>query len=201
MYSHLDELREVLANLRTPHYRKTIETIATEITRGYTANLEGKMPFKVVAFGNGGSQEQASHLVTELMIRYKKDNMRPSLAAIVLSDPGVLTAAANDFGYTEVFSRQIESLVNAGDVAIGLSTSGTSKNIILGLEEARRKRALTIALTGEKGITTEVDYTIEVPSQNTARIQEAHLFIIHEICEQVDDAIIKYCAVKNPPRR
>ncbi len=142
---------------------------------------------KVVAFGNGGSATDALHLVAELIGRFQMD--RPALAAIALSaNPAVITAVANDLDFSQVYRRQVEALVNAGDVAIGISTSGASANVTQGLQAARLNGANTLLLTGaaEKELTGTADLVIAVPATVTARVQEAHIAIIHVICEMVE---------------
>jgi D-sedoheptulose 7-phosphate isomerase len=138
---------------------------------------------KLLFFGNGGSAADAQHLATELIVRYRKN--RAPLAAIALTtDTSALTAIGNDFGFDEVFARQIEALCRAGDVAIGLSTSGNSENVIRGLEAAKAAGAVTVAFTGEGGgrLAGRVDCSIVIPSNATARIQEMHLMLGHVLC-------------------
>ena len=145
---------------------------------------------KVVVFGNGGSAADAQHLAGELVGRFVKE--RRALPAIALTtDTSILTAVANDYSYEEVFSRQIEGLVQRGDVAIGITTSGNSANVIRGLAKARQKKAVTIAWTGETGgkVKKVAHLTLCVPSKNTQRIQECHLATIHLVCGLVEGAL------------
>jgi D-sedoheptulose 7-phosphate isomerase len=138
---------------------------------------------KVLAFGNGGSAGDAEHLVAELVGRFEVE--RRALPAVALtSDSSVLTAIANDFGYEHVFSRQIEALGSNGDVALGISTSGRSRNVEAGLATARARGLVTIALTGRDGgaMGQNADIHINVPESSTARIQEVHRTIMHAIC-------------------
>jgi D-sedoheptulose 7-phosphate isomerase len=141
---------------------------------------------KILVFGNGGSAAEAQHFVGELLGRYKAE--RRSLAAIALStDTSVLTCIGNDYSYEDVFSRQIEALAQTDDIALGLTTSGRSANVLKALKAAHEKGAVTIALTGELGlINTDADYVLAMPSKTTARIQEEHLFIIHCWCDAID---------------
>lgn len=143
---------------------------------------------KVICFGNGGSASQASHMVGELLGRYKSN--RRSLAAVSLaSDPAAVTCIANDFGYDALFERQIEGLANKGDVALGLTTSGKSENVLRAFAAAKKKGAVTIALCGEKGLARGgADYILSVPNSVTAHIQEVHLMILHSICIAIEDA-------------
>jgi D-sedoheptulose 7-phosphate isomerase len=138
---------------------------------------------KLMLFGNGGSAADAQHLATELTIRYKAD--RSAIAAIALTtDTSVLTAAANDLGFEQVFARQIAALGKGGDVAIGISTSGMSANVIAALRQARDMRIVTAALSGKGGgdLTGVSDHLLVVPSDTTARIQEVHILLGQMLC-------------------
>jgi D-sedoheptulose 7-phosphate isomerase len=142
---------------------------------------------KLVLFGNGGSAADALHLAAELVVRLRSD--RPGLAALALTaNPSVLTAAANDYGFEHVFARQIDSLVNAQDVLIALSTSGTSPNVVRGVEAGRRRGGFLVALTGETGgaLAPKVDLLLNVPSRDPQRIQEAHITIGHIACSLIE---------------
>jgi D-sedoheptulose 7-phosphate isomerase len=138
---------------------------------------------KLLFFGNGGSAADAQHLATEFVVRYRKN--RPALAAIALTtDTSALTAIGNDFGFDELFARQVEALCGPGDVAIGITTSGNSENVIRGLRAAKAAGAVTVAFTGEGGgrLAGQVDRSIFIPSKVTARIQEMHLMLGHVLC-------------------
>ncbi|MBS0271394.1 MAG: SIS domain-containing protein [Proteobacteria bacterium] len=131
---------------------------------------------KLLFFGNGGSAADSQHLAAELTVRFKKN--RKALPALSLAtDTSVLTAIGNDFGFTDLFSRQIAALGQEGDVAIGISTSGTSPNILQAFAEARNRKLLTIGFTGESGgnFHGNVDIILAVPSKTVARIQEMHI--------------------------
>src|SRR3954462_13713727 len=144
---------------------------------------------KILAFGNGGSATQASHLVEELIGRFK-DTRRPLAAISLVGDAGVITCIANDFGYDALFERQIEGLASMGDVAVGITTSGKSANVLRGLKAAKEKRAVTIALCGRNGVETgTADHVVAVPSENGAYVQEVHLMILHVWCIAVDATI------------
>ena len=146
---------------------------------------------KILIFGNGGSASDAQHLAAEIVGRYKAN--RKGLAAISLAtDTSILTAISNDFGYDNVFSRQIEALANKGDVLIGLSTSGNSKNVINGIKLADQFGCKTIGFSGNSGgdLKSLCDVNIIVPSNVTARIQEMHIVIGHVICQLIDNAFI-----------
>ncbi|HEX6754638.1 MAG TPA: SIS domain-containing protein [Mycobacteriales bacterium] len=142
---------------------------------------------KVVFFGNGGSASDASHLAGELLGKFAYD--RPALAAVCLSDhTAALTAVGNDYDYGEVFARQVRGLGVAGDVAVGLSTSGNSENVVRALEAARALGLVTVALTGADGgkAAAVADICIRVPTDETPRVQEACLHLGHTICELVE---------------
>ena len=142
---------------------------------------------KIIIFGNGGSAADAQHIVAEFIGRFQKE--RKSLPAIALTtDSSILTSLSNDYSYDVVFSRQCESLVSKGDVVIGISTSGKSKNVEEGIKTAKNLGAITIGLLGGEGgiISKIVDIPIIVESTNTARIQEVHRVIYHIICGIVE---------------
>lgn len=143
---------------------------------------------KVLTFGNGGSSAEASHLAEELVGRYKKTR-KPFPAISLSSDSGTVTCISNDFGYESLFERQVEAFVQKGDIAVALTTSGKSENILRALRSARERDAVTIALTGEAGVVgAEADHVIAVPSRESAMIQEVHLIVIHIWCQMVDDS-------------
>jgi len=145
---------------------------------------------KVILFGNGGSAADAQHIAAELIGRFNKN--RKSIPAISLTtDTSILTSIGNDYSFEFIFSRQCESLVNDGDVVVGISTSGNSKNVINGLKIAKKFGAKTIGLLGNKGgkISKIVDISIIIPSNSTPRIQEAHRTVYHIICELVENSI------------
>ena len=147
---------------------------------------------KIVIFGNGGSAADAQHIVAEFIGRFQKE--RKSLPAIALTtDSSIITSLANDYSYDIVFSRQCESLVSKGDVVIGISTSGNSKNVEKGIKTAKSMGAVTIGLLGGDGgtINSIVDIPIVVKSTNTARIQEVHRVIYHIICGIVEEESTK----------
>lgn len=147
---------------------------------------------KIVIFGNGGSAADAQHIAAELIGRFQKE--RESLPAISLTtDTSIITSLANDYSFDVVFSRQCESLVSKGDVVLGISTSGNSKNVENGIISSKKKGAITISLLGGDGGTIKKisDISIIVPSKNTARIQEVHRVIYHIICELVEIELMK----------
>ena len=142
---------------------------------------------KVVFFGNGGSASDAGHLAAELLGRFALE--RRSLAAACLSDhTAAMTAIGNDYAYDEVFARQLAGLGRSGDVAVGLSTSGSSPNVVRGLETARELGMTTVALTGASGgkVAAVVDVCVRVPSEETPRVQELCMLLGHTLCELVE---------------
>lgn len=145
---------------------------------------------KILIFGNGGSAADSQHIAAELVGRYKKN--RGGLPAIALTaNTSNLTAIANDFGYEEVFSRQIEALGKKGDAVIGITTSGTSKNVIKGIKIAKTIGLKSVALSGcNKSELDELsDVCITVPSSDTPHVQEAHITIGHILCDQIEKRI------------
>ena len=142
---------------------------------------------KVLVFGNGGSAADAQHMAAELVGRFARE--RRGYAAIALTtDASVVTSLSNDYGYDRVFERQIEALGKPGDVAIGITTSGGSANVVRALEAARGRKLTTIALTGRDGGAAgrTADLHINVPSESTPRVQEVHMTLLHIICDLVE---------------
>lgn len=145
---------------------------------------------KILFFGNGGSAADAQHIATELTVRYIKD--RPALAAIALTtDTSALTAISNDMGFDHLFSRQIEALGKPGDVAIGISTSGQSENVLRGLEAARDRKLHTAGFSGRDGgqMHELCDVLLVVPSDTTARIQEMHITLGQMLCGALEQKL------------
>jgi len=162
---------------------KTLVAIAKVLTQAFQNGN------KVLLFGNGGSAADAQHIACELAGKFYQE--RDPLPAIALTaNTSSLTAIANDFGYIEVFAHQLRGLVKKGDVAIGISTSGHSPNVLRGIEEAKSCGAITIAFTGEGGELAQMaDQVLSIPSQDTPRIQEAHITAGHIICYLVEEAL------------
>lgn len=145
---------------------------------------------KLVFFGNGGSAADAQHLAAELVVRLRQE--RRGMAALALTtNTSTLTAAANDYGFEHIFSRQIESLVAPGDVVVALSTSGESPNVVQGVEAGRARGALLVAFTGETGgaLAGRVDLLLNVPSRDPQRIQEAHITLGHIACSLIEELV------------
>ena len=146
---------------------------------------------KIILFGNGGSASDAQHIAAELVVKYKKK--RKSIPAIALNtDTSTLTAIGNDFSFNDIFSRQLESIGKPGDIAIGITTSGKSKNVINALKLAKKKKITSVILTkkkypNKKQIEKVSDLILGVPADETARIQELHILVGHLMCAVIDE--------------
>jgi D-sedoheptulose 7-phosphate isomerase len=181
----LREIAEVFSQAAKSAFPESIESAAASI--GDALEKGGKL----LVFGNGGSAADAQHLCGELMVRFQQER-RPLPAIALVSDAAVLTACANDFDYEQIFARQIAALGAPGDVALAISTSGESPNVVRALETARSRRMFTILLTGaaacSKGCPAArcADLVLAAPAAATARIQELHLAAYHLICEILD---------------
>ena len=174
LLAEFQEAQQVLANFSTP---ENMQKIAQGISMMHIALANGH---KIMSCGNGGSMCDAMHFAEELSGRYR--NNRPALAAVSISDPSHLSCVANDYGYEYVFSRYVEGLGQPGDVLVGISTSGSSKNVILAVEAAKAKGIQTIVLTGKDGgpLAQLADLEIRAPHSNYAdRAQEIHIKVIH----------------------
>lgn len=186
------EMNPIIAGRLADHVdvlSKTMEhmEVVQEIAERCKAALAGGN--KILFCGNGGSAADAQHLAAELIGRFQTE--RRSLAAVALTtDTSILTAVANDYGYEQVFARQVEGLGRSGDVLIGISTSGNSTNVVKAVEMARSAGMHTIGFTGEGGgrLAELCDLCFAVPSPVTARVQEMHILAGHIICELVDEA-------------
>ncbi|MEA2049114.1 MAG: D-sedoheptulose 7-phosphate isomerase [Campylobacterota bacterium] len=175
---HLEAINNVIGNME-----KDLEVSSKIIIEAL------KNGNKILLCGNGGSAADAQHIAAELTGRYKTE--RKGLPAIALTtDTSALTAIGNDYGYDRVFDRQVEALANSGDVLIGISTSGNSKNVISALSLAKELGCKTVGLSGrDGGLMNDVcDINLVVPSNDTPRIQEMHILFGHTICQCIDDA-------------
>jgi D-sedoheptulose 7-phosphate isomerase len=146
---------------------------------------------KLLACGNGGSAADAQHFVAELLGRMGPE--RRSLPAITLSvDPSAVTAIGNDYGYENVFARQVEGLGRSGDVLLAISTSGKSPNVLRAIRTARAKGMRVVALAGQGGdpLLGECEVSVHIPSPNTQRVQELHMAVLHAICEYIDARVL-----------
>ncbi len=187
MASSAEEIRRQLeesARLKQSFSGELIGQIALFAEKSAAALRGGG---KLVFFGNGGSAADALHLAAELVVRLRRE--RPGLAALALTtNPSVLTAAGNDYGFELIFSRQIESLVASPDILVALTTSGNSPNIIRGVEAGRARGAYVVAFTGDTGgeIAGKVDLLLNVPSRDAQRIQECHITMGHIACDIIE---------------
>lgn len=147
---------------------------------------------KLILFGNGGSATDASHIAAEFINRFKKD--RPGLPAIALNtDMAVITAIANDYDFSEIFSKQLKAIADEGDIVIAISTSGNSSNVLKAMDVAKKKRLTTVVFTGLKGekFASKATYAFIVPSDSTPRIQETHITLGHVICQMVEEILFE----------
>jgi len=164
--------------------RLNLEQVASRMTQAVLAG------HKILWCGNGGSASDAQHLAAEFVGRYRRD--RPGLASIALTaNAAAVIGIANDFGFHEVFARQVEALCNPGDVFVGISTSGNSRNVLVAAAKAREMGAFTVAITGEHGgrMGGAADVWVRIPSRDTARIQEAYMLCGHMLCDWIELAI------------
>ena len=188
MGAHIENIREQLresCRVKQSFSDGLLVRIETFAVRAADSLAAGH---KLVFFGNGGSAADAQHLAAELVVRLHAD--RPGLPALALTaNTSVLTAAGNDFGFEQIFSRQIESLVESGDILVAISTSGTSPNVVRGIEAGARRGAFRVALTGETGgaLADKVDLLLNVPSRDGQRIQESHITIGHIACSLIEE--------------
>lgn len=175
---HSDELRQALSNL--DEFYTQCEKVGEVLRDAWKAGAH------VYIAGNGGSASQAQHWAGEMVGRYKS-NRKPYPMVSLTADTAALTCIGNDFGYENVYARQVEALGKEGDVFIGMSTSGTSANIVLAASQARKLGMTVIALTANKGDLKDMaDYSVLSPAESTARIQELHIHAIHLICEMFE---------------
>ncbi len=169
--------------IKQEFFKENMEKIL-ELADEITESLKKKK--KILIFGNGGSAADAQHFAGEMVNKFKKE--RSPLPAIALTtDTSVITSIANDFSFDEVFAKQIEAFGNEGDWVIGISTSGASPNVLKAMERAKEMGLKVLFLTGEggKGF-KKADYILSVPSKNTPRVQEIHIFILHILCEIIE---------------
>ncbi len=186
-----------MQNKITKRVKENLETVETLLSGDFAKSIEKiagamvsciKKGNKILIFGNGGSASDSQHFAAELVGRFKKE--RKGLPAMALTaNTSVLTALSNDYGYEISFARQIEALGKKGDVAIGISTSGKAKNVFKAMKKAGEMGLVTIALCGKGGgeLKDAADVCVIVKSDDTPRVQEAHILMIHIICEIVED--------------
>ncbi len=170
-------------NLKIVFFKENMEKIL-EVGREIAESIKEKK--KILIFGNGGSASDAQHFAGEMVNKFKRE--RAPLPAIALTtDTSVITSIANDFSFEEVFKKQVEALGNEGDWVIAISTSGTSPNVLKAIEKAKEMGLKVLFLTGEGGKEfKKADYVLSVPSKNTPRVQEVHIFILHILCEIIE---------------
>jgi len=184
-WESIDELNEILREF----FRTKKDLFDAAVNEIYLHIKAGK---KIVAFGNGGSAAQAQHFTAELVGRFKEN--RKALPALSLTtDCSLLTALSNDWSFSTVFSRQIEALGEKDDIALALSTSGDSSNVVEAVKSARQQGLFTIALTGQGGglVKSHSSLLLDIPSVSTERIQEAHLFLLHIMAGQIESRIFE----------
>ena len=194
MEDHIIKIFKESGHLKDVFVGENLEVIVS-VVEGITAAL--KAGNKILLFGNGGSAADAQHLAAEFVNRFIIE--RPPLPAIALStDTSIITSIGNDYDFSEIFSKQIRAIGQAGDVAWGISTSGSSPNIIKAIEVAKKIGMVTIGLTGKDGgqIAKMVDYSLNVSSNSTPRIQEVHITVGHVICEMIDFKLFQRPDVK-----
>lgn len=187
----MSELIQRMFSERSQLQRRLVNTQAAEIEKAAGTLIEAlNQRKKILLFGNGGSAADAQHIAAELVGRFLKDR-RPLSAIALTTDTSVLTSIGNDYGFDQIFSRQVEALGQAGDVAIAISTSGDSPNVLAGVRAALARGMTVIGLTGKNGghLLQLADIAIVVPVSVTAHIQEAHIIIGHIWCELVDAAL------------
>ncbi len=181
-FKESSHVKEVFVNENLVRIVRIVEAI--------TEALKGEK--KILIFGNGGSAADAQHLAAEFINKFTIE--RPPLPAIALStDTSVLTSIANDYDFSDVFAKQLRALGHEGDIAWGISTSGSSPNVVKALEDAKKRGMITIALTGRDGgkMAGIADYHLNVASNSVPRIQEVHITVGHVICEMIDYKLFK----------
>jgi len=183
MKSKIRDMIEESISVKTKVLEQNLDDIEKAAEAIIKAYLNGN---SLYTCGNGGSSCDSMHFAEELVARYKMN--RPALPAMALTDASILTCAGNDFGYEFVFSRQVEAYGKEGDVLVALSTSGNSKNVIEAIKKAREKGMIVIGMTGLGGAMKDLcDIRIAIGSENSARIQESHITIIHCLCEIIEN--------------
>lgn len=194
MEDYIVKIFKESSNLKEAFVSENLDGIVS-VVEVITAAL--KAGNKILLFGNGGSAADAQHLAAEFVNRFIIE--RPPLPAIALTtDTSVITSIGNDYDFSEIFSKQIRAIGQAGDVAWGISTSGSSPNVIKALEVAKKMGMVTVGVTGKDGgeIARMVDYSLNVSSHSTPRIQEVHITLGHVICEMVDFKLFQKPDVK-----
>ena len=187
--SHLPQLRDAIAD--ATETLRSLSSLESRIVEGADLIEEClRAGNKLLVCGNGGSATDAAHFATELVVRFAKDR-RAYPAVCLASDGGLLTAAGNDYGFDEIFARQVAAFGVPGDVLVCLTTSGKSRNVERALEEATARKLKTIAFLGREGGSTigKADVDLLVRSDSTARVQEAHKLLLHVLCETIESRL------------
>jgi D-sedoheptulose 7-phosphate isomerase len=183
-------LESSLAALRRAAEDNALIEVAREIARAMIAALRSGN--KILIIGNGGSAADAQHIAAEIVGRYRQD--RPAYTAIALTtDTSALTSIANDYGFEQIFARQVEGLGRRGDVLLALSTSGKSPNILAALRLARERELVTVGFTGSKGENLQAlcDHLLVAPADDTPVIQQIHLAVAHGICDEIEQSMMQ----------
>ena len=183
-------LKRSLAGLERATQDAALLTTARAVAAAMLAALRAGN--KILLIGNGGSAADAQHIAAEIVGRYKQD--RPAWAAMALTtDTSALTAIGNDFGFEQVFARQVQGLGRRGDVLLALTTSGRSRNILAALSSARDRGLITVGFTGSKGGTLGAlcDHLVVAPSDDTPVIQQIHLAVAHGICDEIEQTLVR----------
>jgi len=186
-----DKIRAALAEGMELRQRLMDDSFFQGLIRATDSMVQAlKKGNKILIFGNGGSAAHAQHMAAELVNRFLKER-QPFAALALTTDTSILTSISNDEDFTEVFARQISALGRPGDVAVAITTSGRSRNILRGLEEARRIGLVTVGLTGGNGqeVNPLLDHLLHVPHGSTPRVQEMHTTVIHILCELIEDEL------------
>ncbi len=185
-----DRIAQILKSSARAH-EETAATLCGEIARAAQLIIDSlRDGGKLALCGNGGSAADAQHIASELVGRFQRER-RPLPAIALTTDTSVLTSISNDYGFSDIFRKQVEALLQPGDVLIALTTSGNSPNCLEAVAAARERGVTTIALTGAGGgeIARQVDLALIVPHEQTARIQETHITIGHALCELIEEAL------------
>jgi len=184
----LREFRESIA-VKEHFVRDSIDTIV-EVSRAIASTFNDGN--KLILFGNGGSACDASHIAAEFVNRFRRE--RPGLPAVALNtDMAIITSISNDYDFSEIFARQLKSLATDGDMVIGITTSGSSPNVVKAMDVARRKKLKSVVLTGARGekLASKATYAFVVPSENTPRVQETHITLGHVLCLMVEEILFE----------
>ncbi len=188
----LDKISDSIAESITVKTRMLDQSIESIAFTSYKLSDCLRNGGKILFCGNGGSAADSQHIAAELVVRFRSHVNRKAMAAMSLTvDTSILTACGNDYGFDKIFSRQVKAYGNEGDVLVGISTSGNSKNVMLALEQAKKQGMMAIGLLGGDGgkIKPICDHSVVIPSDITARIQECHIMVGHIWCESIEESL------------